>query len=167
MKAPLPLPSPRRGEGGGEGMKLAIGSDHAGFALKDGLSRWLRSAAGGRHAVRDMGCPGLDSCDYPDFALAVAKAVASGRAARGILICGTGIGMGMAANKVKGVRAAVTWNPQTAALAAEHNNANVLCLPARYVDGRQARRMIQAFLKTPFGGGRHIRRVKKIREMEE
>jgi len=147
-------------------MKLAIGSDHAGFQLKAGLVRWLRGAAGGRHQVADAGCAGTASCDYPDFALPVARRVGSGRAARGILICGTGIGMGMCANKVKGVRAAVTWNPETAALAAEHNQANVLCLPARFVNPAQARRMVAAFLKTPFGGGRHRRRVRKIGALE-
>jgi RpiB/LacA/LacB family sugar-phosphate isomerase len=147
-------------------MRLAIGSDHAGFALKTRILAWLRSPSGGRHQVRDLGCASADSCDYPDYAAAVARTVGSGRAGRGILVCGTGIGMGMAANKVKGVRAAVTWNPETAALAAEHNQANVLCLPARFVDARQARRMVKAFLSTRFGGGRHARRVKKIKRMD-
>src|SRR5947209_1575430 len=92
-------------------MKLALGSDHAGFRLKAHLLSWLRSPQGGRHRVADVGCENLDSCDYPDFAVAVGRQVQRGRAARGILICGTGIGMGMAANKLSGVRAAVTWNP--------------------------------------------------------
>lgn len=147
-------------------MRLAIGSDHAGFALKQRLTAWLRSSAGGKHQVRDLGCAKPESCDYPDFAASVARAVSKGKASRGVLICGSGIGMGIAANKVKGIRAAVTWNVETASLAAEHNNANVLCLPARFVDGRTARRMIQAFLKTPFGGGRHVRRVQKIKDLE-
>jgi ribose 5-phosphate isomerase B len=147
-------------------MKLVIGSDHAGYRLKSQLVHWLRSAAGGRHQVRDVGCTGLDSCDYPDFAEAVARTVARGTAARGLLFCGTGIGMGMAANKIHGVRAAVSWNPETAALAAEHNSANVLCIPARYVGSKKAQAMIRAFLRTPFGGGRHARRVRKINQLD-
>jgi ribose 5-phosphate isomerase B len=147
-------------------VKLAIGSDHAGYRLKARLILWLKSPAGGRHQVADMGCAGLDSCDYPDFAAAVGQAVRRGRASRGILLCGTGIGMGMAANKIPGVRAAVTWNPETAALAAEHNDANVLCVPARFAGFKKAQAMIRAFLKTPFGGGRHSRRVGKIKKLE-
>ncbi|HVO33213.1 MAG TPA: ribose 5-phosphate isomerase B [Elusimicrobiota bacterium] len=147
-------------------MKLALGSDHAGFGLKAVLAAWLRSAAGGRHAVRDVGTFTAESCDYPDFAFQVARRVASGGARRGILICGSGIGMAMAANKIQGVRAAVAWNPETAQLSAEHNNANVLCLPARFVDARQAKRMTAIFLKTPFGEGRHRRRVAKIRALD-
>ena len=143
-------------------MKLAIGSDHAGFGIKERLIQWLRSPAGGRHQVRDAGCQGPESCDYPDYAVSVGRAVSTGRATRGILVCGTGIGMGMAANKIRGVRAAVTWNPETAALASEHNKANILCIPARYADARDAQRMVKAFLATRFGGGRHARRVKKI-----
>lgn len=147
-------------------MKLAIGSDHAGFRLKTRLVPWLRSAAGGHHQVQDLGTSGLDSCDYPDFAVAVARSVKNGRASRGILICGTGIGMGMTANKIPGIRAAVTWNPATAALAAEHNDANVLCVPARFVGTKKAQAMIHAFLRTPFGGGRHTRRVGKIKALD-
>jgi len=134
--------------------------------MKSQLAVWLRSPAGGRHAVNDVGCYLPESCDYPDYAAAVARSVSARRASRGILICGTGIGMGMAANKVPGVRAAVSWNPATAALAAEHNKANVLCIPARFVDVRKARQMVIAFLKTPFGGGRHTRRVKKITALD-
>jgi ribose 5-phosphate isomerase B len=147
-------------------MRLAIGSDHAGFPLKSRLVAWLKSPAGGRHQVKDLGTTGLDSCDYPDFAAAVGQAVKRGAASRGILICGTGIGMGMAANKIPGIRAAVTWNPATATLAAEHNDANVLCIPARFVGPKKAEQMLRAFLKTPFGGGRHNRRVQKIKNLE-
>ncbi len=147
-------------------MKIAIGSDHAGYRLKFRLAVWLRSPAGGRHQIQDMGTASLDSCDYPDFAESVGKAVKRGAAQRGILICGTGIGMAIAANKVSGVRAAVSWNPETAALAAEHNAANVLCMPARFVGAKTAQAMIRAFLKTPFGGGRHERRVGKIKKLE-
>lgn len=147
-------------------MKLVIGSDHAGYKLKDRLIAWLKSPAGGKHQVKDVGCKGPDSVDYPDYAASVARTVKKGAASRGILLCGTGIGMGMAANKIHGVRAAVTWNPETAALASEHNNANVLCIPARFVGTQKAQAMIRAFLKTPFGGGRHNRRVKKINQLE-
>jgi ribose 5-phosphate isomerase B len=147
-------------------MRLVIGSDHAGYKLKDSLVEWLKSAAGGHHQVRDVGCSGPDSVDYPDYAASVAQTVKKGAASRGILLCGTGIGMGMAANKIHGVRAAVTWNPTTAALAAEHNDANVLCIPARFVGRKKAQAMIRAFLKTPFAGGRHTRRVRKINQLE-
>jgi ribose 5-phosphate isomerase B len=148
-------------------MKLAVASDHAGFKLKAQLVSWLRSAAGGRHEVRDLGCEGPESVDYPDFAAAVGRYVRRDRSSRGILLCGTGIGMGMAANKINGVRAAVTWNPATAALAAEHNAANVLCIPARFVGPKRAQEMIRAFLKTPFGEGRHSRRVRKINQLDK
>lgn len=147
-------------------MKLVIGSDHAGYRLKTALANWLRSAAGGRHQVTDAGCDRPESCDYPDFAAAVGRGVARKKYDRGLLLCGTGIGMAMAANKVSGVRAAVTWNPVTAALAAEHNNANVLCVPARFVGLKKAQQMVRAFLKTPFAQGRHTRRVRKITQLE-
>jgi ribose 5-phosphate isomerase B len=148
-------------------MKIAIGSDHAGFELRHKLVSWLGSSKGGEHQVVDLGCPDAQSCDYPDYAAAVGRAVSSNRVDRGILICGTGIGMGIAANKVSGVRAAVAWNPETAALAAEHNKANVLCIPARFAGPKKAEQMIAAFLKTPFGGARHARRVEKIEQLEE
>jgi ribose 5-phosphate isomerase B len=147
-------------------MKIAIGADHAGFRIKDRVATWLKTAGGGRHQVRDVGTQGPESVDYPDFAAAVGKAVSSGRASRGILFCGTGIGMAIAANKIHGVRAAVAWNPATAALASEHNGANVLCLPARFIGTKKAQAMIKAFLTTPFGGGRHLRRLKKIMAMD-
>lgn len=147
-------------------MKLAIGSDHAGFQLKLGLVPWLKSAAGGRHQVKDMGCWSLDSCDYPDFAAAVGREVARGRASRGILLCGTGIGMAMAANKIHGVRAGVSWNLASAALASEHNHANVLCIPARFVGPKKTQAMIRIFLRTPYGGGRHTRRIRKIQKLD-
>ena len=148
-------------------MKLAIGSDHAGFAFKGALAEWLRSPEGGGYEVMDVGTDSEDSCDYPDFAKAVAQAVAKKRAAKGILLCGTGIGMAIAANKVKGVRAAVVWNPQVAALSAEHNGANVICLAARWMNSQDIQQSITAFLKTPFGGGRHLRRVRKITAMDK
>ena len=147
-------------------MRLIIGSDHGGFALKSRLIPWLRSASGGRHAVRDVGCDSPESCDYPEFAAAVARAVARGRVARGLLICGTGIGMSIAANKTRGIRAAVCWNPAIAALAAEHNKANILCLPGRFLSAPQAQAILRVFLRTPFGGGRHARRVREIAHLD-
>lgn len=147
-------------------MKLAVGADHAGLKLKMKLVPWLKSVAGGRHQVKDMGTTDLSSVDYPDFAASVARAVSQGRASRGILVCGTGIGMAMAANKVHGIRAAVAWNPETAALASEHNKANVLCIPGRFLNTSRAQAMMKAFLNTPFGGGRHARRVQKINKLD-
>ena len=148
-------------------MKLAIGSDHAGYKLKGPLLNWLRTAAAGHHQILDVGTGSEESCDYPDFAESVGKAVAQRRAAKGILLCGTGIGMAMAANKVHGVRAAVVWNPEVAALSAEHNGANVICLPARYLNLKRAQKIIKTFLSTPFGGGRHARRVRKIMALDK
>src|SRR6185503_11212034 len=115
--------------------------------------RYLRKKG---HAVADMGAHSEDSVDYPDFARAVAEAVGRGRCGRGILICGTGIGMSIAANKVRGVRAAAVWSPETARLAAEHNGANVLCLSGRLFRPTQLTRMLDVWLKTPFAGGRHL-----------
>ena len=146
-------------------MKLAIGSDHAGFEMRNALVSWLRTSDGGKHQVLDLGCGSPESCDYPDFAAAVARAVSAKRVARGILICGTGIGMAMAANKVPGIRAAVAWTPEVAGLAAEHNKANVLCLPARFLSLKEAQHMIHNFIITPFGKGRHKRRVLKIDQL--
>ena len=147
-------------------MKLAIGSDHAGFKLKGKILNWLRTPEGGKQQILDVGTASEDSCDYPDFAREVANAVAKKRVSKGILFCGTGIGMAMTANKVPGVLAAVTWNEKTAALAAEHNAANVICIPARFVGLKKAQAMIKTFLATPFGGGRHGRRVKKMQAMD-
>jgi ribose 5-phosphate isomerase B len=147
-------------------MKLAIGADHAGFKLKWQLANWLRTREGGKHQILDVGTVSEESVDYPDFAREVAKAVAQKRAAKGILFCGTGIGMAIAANKVHGIRAAVAWNPKVAALAAEHNGANVLCIPGRFTSLKNAQRILKTFLSTPFGGGRHARRVKKIQAMD-
>lgn len=147
-------------------MKLAIGADHAGFKLKAKLEAWLRTVSAGKHRVLDVGTESEESVDYPDFAAAVARAVSRKRVTKGILLCGTGIGMSMAANKVRGVRAAVAWNPVVAALTAEHNDANVLCLPARFLTFSKAKAIITAFLKTRFAGGRHLRRVKKIQKLD-
>jgi ribose 5-phosphate isomerase B len=148
-------------------MKLAIGSDHAGYKLKSKLAGWLKTSRGGKHQVRDVGTFSKESCDYPDFAEAVAKSVAKKRASRGILLCGTGIGMAITANKFRGVQAAVVWSPEVARLAAEHNGANVICLPARFLNLATAKKIIHVFLSTPFGGGRHLRRLKKIIAMDK
>jgi ribose 5-phosphate isomerase B len=140
-------------------MKLALGSDHAGFALKELLRPWL-SAQG--YDVQDFGTHSLDSMDYPDVAHPLSAAVAAGEPARGILLCGSANGVCITANKHAGVRAAIAWLPELATLARQHNNANVLCIPARYVTEEQAKEIVSEFLKTDFEGGRHQNRVAKI-----
>ena len=147
-------------------MNIAIGADHAGYRLKDKIAVWLKTASGGKHHVQDMGTHGPDSVDYPDYAAFVAKAVARKSASKGILFCGTGIGMAIAANKIHGIRAAVIWNETTATLAAAHNEANIICLPGRMIRTKKAQAMIRAFLRTPFGGGRHARRIRKISRLD-
>lgn len=144
-------------------MRIALGADHAGRAGKDLLAAHLRKKG---HQVVDLGTTSDESVDYPDFARAVAEKVAKGACRRGILVCGTGIGMCIAANKVKGIRAAEAWNPAVARLAAEHNDANVLCLSGRFVDARTRRAIVDAWLGTPFAGGRHRRRIDKISALE-
>lgn len=145
-------------------MKLVIGSDHGGFRAKEALIKALRADG---HRVVDLGTSSEESSDYPDFAGKVGVVVARGKTPRGILVCGTGIGMSIAANKVKGVRAAVVWSIKTAALAAEHNGANVLCLGGRVFPKSKLINFARIWLKTPFGGGRHRRRLKKISVMEK
>ncbi len=144
-------------------MKLAIGSDHAGLVLK----RELRRALDERQlAVEDFGTHTEDSVDYPDFAARVAQAVSGGDCALGVLVCGTGIGMSIAANKVRGVRAAVCTTEFEARMARAHNDANVLCLGSRVVRAGLATQIVEAFLDQRFEGGRHERRVQKIRDAE-
>lgn len=138
---------------------IAIGSDHAGFACKQTIIHWLKSAG---YQVTDVGPFSADSVDYPDFAHPVAKAVESSAAAQGILICGSGNGVCITANKHAGIRAALCWNDELAALARQHNDANVLCIPARFVEESVAISMARTFLATAFEGGRHTRRVEKI-----
>ena len=145
-------------------MKIAIGADHAGFSLKEKLRQKL---AGQGHEVVDFGTDSLESCDYPDFAQSVARDVAQGRSDRGILVCSTGIGMAMAANKVDGVRAAPAESDDEVKLTREHNDANVLTLGAKYMDENRAMQLIDIFLKTEFAGGRHARRVAKIAQLEK
>jgi len=138
---------------------IPIGADHAGFALKELLKQEL--AALGFEPL-DLGTHSADSTDYPDYAHPVAQRVETGEAARGVLLCGTGLGMAYAANRHPGVRAAVAWTPEIARLARAHNDANVLVLPARFVSDAEGREILRAWLSTPFEGGRHERRVHKI-----
>ena len=138
---------------------IIIGSDHAGFDLKERVKEALEARG---FEVEDVGSSSPEQVDYPDFAHLVADAVGSGRRARGVLVCGTGIGVSMAANRHAGVRAAVVWSEETARLAREHNDANVLALGGRTLDPLLADGILDAWLKTPFAGGRHARRVAKI-----
>lgn len=138
---------------------IPIGADHAGFALKEQLKQELAALG---YEPLDIGTHSADSTDYPDYAHPVAQRVETGEAARGILLCGTGLGMAYAANRHPGVRAAVAWTPEVARLARAHNDANVLVLPARFVTEAEGREILRAWLTTPFEGGRHERRVQKI-----
>ena len=144
-------------------MKISVGADHAGFALKEHLRRSLAKAG---HEVFDLGTHGTESTDYPDFAAAVGRDVASGTAERGILVCGSGVGMSIAANKIHGVRAALGVTPEEVALTRQHNDANVLTLGARFLEGAAADELVRIFLETGFDGGRHERRVDKISQLE-
>jgi len=145
-------------------MFVALGADHAGFELKEALKRALDARGVAWH---DVGTSSTASVDYPDFAAQVAAAVASGRADRGILVCGSGVGMAIAANKVRGVRAAAIADVEGAVLAREHNDLNVLTLGARRTDLADAERIVAAFLDTPFAGGRHEQRVAKIGQLDD
>ena len=145
-------------------MKIAIAADHAGFALKEKIKQ--RLAAQG-HVLVDSGTDSTESCDYPDFARPVAGQVARKQVDRGILVCSTGIGMAIAANKISGVRAAPAQSEDEVRLTREHNDANVLTLGARYLDEEQAARLVEIFLDTQFQGGRHARRLSKIEQLEE
>lgn len=144
-------------------MKVAIGSDHRGFLLKE----QIKSAFTPQNIeFQDFGAKSRESCDYPDFAFPVAEAVAGGQAERGILICGSGNGMLIAANKVRGVRAAMALTPEMARLSRLHNDANVLSIPADYVDPQLVPKIVKVWLETQFEGGRHQRRLEKIKEYE-
>lgn len=144
-------------------MKFAIASDHGGFALKAVLREHLAEQG---HEVLDLGPEAAARCDYPDFAAKVARAVSNGTVDLGLLVCGSGIGMSMAANKVAGIRAAVVQDVGHAVLAREHNNANVLCLGERFTAPALARSIVDAWLGADFGGGRHVGRVAKIHGLE-
>ena len=145
-------------------MIVAIGSDHAGFQQKQLLAEYLREKG---VDVVDEGPFDENSVDYPDFAALVGKSVASGEADLGVLVCGTGIGMAIAANKIDGVRAANVTAPAFAALAREHNDANVIALSARFVSPEENRSIVDEFIRTDFGGDRHARRVQKINALED
>ncbi len=146
-------------------MKIAIGSDHAGFEVKQQLKNLITGLG---HECLDKGTLSQDSCDYPDYARAVAQSVSTGECDCGILVCGTGIGMSMAANKVRGIRAAKVCSEFESKMSRQHNNANVLCLGARSLDYEtQIKPIAQTWLTTEFEGGRHERRVGKIMALEE
>ncbi|MGB5014341.1 MAG: ribose 5-phosphate isomerase B [Pyrinomonadaceae bacterium] len=144
-------------------MKIAIGADHAGFEEKESIKPTLEAL--GIEFV-DVGTMSSASVDYPDFARKVAEAVANGDVDQGLLMCGSGTGMAISANKVKGVRAAVAWNEDIARLARQHNNANVLALPARFASKEEMANIVKAFFTTDFEGGRHAPRVAKISQIE-
>ena len=146
--------------------RIALGADHAGFPIKETIRQFLENAG---YPLDDLGTWSEESVDYPDYGKAVGERVASEQADYGIAVCGTGIGMSIAANKVPKIRAAVAHDVTTARLAREHNDANVLAMGGRVVNGTQAIEMVQTFLSTPFLGGRHARRVEKIAliELEE
>lgn len=144
-------------------MKIAIGSDHGGFHLKEDIREYLESEG---IAYEDFGTYSDSSCDYPDIAAAVAPKVAAGEYDCGILICGTGIGIGIAANKVKGIRAALCHDTFSARASREHNNANILTLGERVIGPGLARDVVKVWLSSSFTGGRHARRVAKIEEIE-
>ncbi|HAC14323.1 MAG TPA: ribose 5-phosphate isomerase B [Bacteroidetes bacterium] len=140
-------------------MIIPIASDHAGFQAKIEVKKILESLG---YLTIDFGTHSEDSVDYPDYAVLVAKAVSSGEYEKGILICGSGQGMCMTANKYSDVRAALVWNPELASLSVQHNNANVLCLPGRYLSPDELKLIIESWLKAHFEGGRHQNRVDKI-----
>lgn len=144
-------------------MKISMGCDHGGFALKEHLKAWLEEQG---HTVTDCGTHSAESCDYPLFGAAAAREVASGQCERGIVICTTGIGISIAANKVKGIRCAVCSDPLSAEMCRRHNDANMLALGAGMIGPNMAERIVQVFLATEFEGGRHARRVGLISDLE-
>ena len=144
-------------------MRIAIGADHAGYELKQHIAEFLIAQG---HQVQDFGTHGPESVDYPDVAAPVARAVAAGEFERGILICGTGIGIGMAANKIRSVRAATCTNCYMARMSRHDNDANVLCLGGRVIGLGLALDIVQTFLESEFAGGRHAQRVNKIGALE-
>jgi ribose 5-phosphate isomerase B len=142
--------------------RLGIGSDHAGFRLKESVRRWLVEHA---YSVLDLGTHSEEACDYPDFAIALAVAMGAGEIDRGILICGTGVGMSIVANKFPHLRAAVCHDPTTARFSRAHNDANVLTMGSRITGEMVALDIVNAWLHTPFEGGRHSRRLEKIERL--
>lgn len=144
--------------------RIAIGADHAGFEEKEKMKAVLDELG---VAYDDMGTNSSDSVDYPDFALKVAEAVGKGEYEQGMLFCGSGTGMAISANKINGVRAAVAWNPEIARLARQHNNANVIAVPARFISDEEAAAIVKAWFEADFDGGRHEARVDKITSIEK
>jgi ribose 5-phosphate isomerase B len=138
-------------------LKIAIGADHAGFDYKEAIAKWLAA-----NELKDFGTYSPASVGYPDFAHPVASAVESGEFDLGILICGSANGVAITANKHQGIRAAICWNEELASLARKHNNANIVCIPARFISIEEAEKIVQTFLETGFEGGRHANRVGKI-----
>ena len=138
-------------------LKIAIGADHAGFDYKQAIAKWLNA-----DHLQDFGTYSAASADYPDFAHPVASAVEKGDFDFGILVCGSANGVAITANKHQGIRAAICWNEELASLARKHNNANVVCIPARFISIEEAQKIVKTFLETEFEGGRHANRVDKI-----
>ena len=144
-------------------MKLGVASDHAGFGLKEDIKGLLQSEG---HAVEDFGCEDENSCDYPDFANKLCDALLNEECERGVLVCGTGLGMSYTANRHKGIRAALCTSVEMARMSREHNDANVLVLGSRIIESELAHDIIRAWMETPFDGGRHLRRIRKIDGLE-
>jgi len=140
-------------------LKIAIGSDHAGYSMKTAIVQWLEK---NDLVFHDFGAASTASTDYPDYAHEVATSVEQGQYDMGILICGTGIGMDVTANKHQGIRAALCWRPEISRLAKSHNNANIICLPGRFIEISEALEILEVFLNTEFEGGRHLRRINKV-----
>ena len=145
-------------------MKIALGCDHGGYALKENIKKWLSDMG---HEYEDFGCNSEESCDYPDFGAAAAKAVASGECDKGIVVCTPGLGLYIAANKVKGIRCAHCADCLQAELTRKHNNANMMAIGAGFTGKNMAQRMVEVFLNTEFEGGRHQRRVDKMMALED
>lgn len=140
-------------------MKIVLAADHGGFALKEFIAGYLLSLG---HAVHDLGCHSAESVDYPDFAHPLADAICNGQADLGFAFCGSANGITMTLNRHRAVRAAICWQPELATLARAHNNANICSMPGRFIDQQTAAQIADAFLNTPFEGGRHTKRVEKI-----
>jgi ribose 5-phosphate isomerase B len=145
-------------------MKIALGSDHAGFEEKEKIKKTLDEIG---VEYEDLGTDSLDSVDYPDFGAKVGRAVAGGRFDQGIIVCGSGIGINIAANKIRGVRAAQAWNEETARLARQHNDANILSIGARVIPEAEIPKIVRAWFDAEFEGGRHAGRIEKIAELEK
>lgn len=143
---------------------IVLGSDHRGLTIKTELNKYLQSLG---YETNDVGCNTESSCDYPDYAIEAANMVAEDNNKRGILVCGSGIGMSIAANKVNGIRAALCLNETQGRMASEHNNANILCLSADFTTMEEIKKIVKIWLDTPFAGGRHNRRIEKISQIEK